>query len=114
MSLALTHFAFGAICATLIISYGLPAQKYSRTLIIASGIWAMLPDFHWVVPIFEAKFRAAHSSVLANLFWFHQLFDVADPMDSQRLAAVMLGVLLLVTLLAEERTYLPDERFGRG
>jgi len=33
----------------------------------------MLPDFHWVVPIFEAQFRAAHGSVLANVFWFLDL-----------------------------------------
>jgi len=113
MSLALTHFSFGAICTTLLISYGRPTQRYARTLIVASGVWPMLPDFHWVVPIFEAQFRAAHGSVLANLCWFHHLFDIADPRDSQRLAAVMLGVLLLVTLLAEERTYTPEERLGR-
>lgn len=113
MSLALTHFVFGALCATLLVSYLLPNRNYPRTIIIASGIWAMLPDFHWVVPIFEAQFRAGHGSVLANIFWFHQLFDLADPADSHRLAAVLLGVLLLVTLLAEEREYTPDERFGR-
>ena len=111
--MALTHFAFGAVCATLLISYLLPEQKYSRTLIIGSGIWAMLPDFHHVVPIFEAQFRAAHYSLLSNLFWFHQAFDRADSGDSHRLAAVMLGVLLLVTLLAEERLYPLEERFGR-
>lgn len=111
--MALTHFAVSAIGATLILSYLLPHRRYTRTLIIASSIWAMLPDFHQVVPIFEAQFRAAHGSVLANLFWFHHLFDVADAGDSNRLAAVMLGVLLLITLLAEERTYTPDERLGR-
>jgi len=113
MSLALTHFAVGAIGATCLISYLLPDRTYTRTAIIASGIWAMLPDFHWVVPIFEAQFRAAHGSVVANVFWFHHLFDLADPSDSHRLAAVALGVLFLITLLAEEREYTPAERFGR-
>ena len=115
MSILLTHFAFGALCATFLISYLLPDLKYSRTLIITSGIWAMLPDFHHVAPIFEAQLRAVHYSVLSNIFWFHQVFDRADSGDSHRLAAVMLGALLLVTLLAEERLYPHplEERFGR-
>ena len=111
--MALTHFAFGALCATLIVSYLLPDRKYPRTLIIASGTWAMIPDFHQVAPIFGPQFRAAHQSAIANIFWFHQLFDLADRTDSRRLAAVMLGVLFLVTLLAEERSYPLAERFGR-
>lgn len=111
--MALTHFAFGAICATVIVTYLLPNLKYSRTVIMASGLWAMLPDFHQVAPIFETQFRAVHDSVMANVFWFHQLFDLADRHESRRLAAVMLGVLILVTLLAEERQYSPTERFGR-
>lgn len=113
MAMALTHFAFGAICATLIISYLLPDLKYARTVIMTSGLWAMLPDFHQVAPIFETQLQAIHGSVLVNIFWFHQLFDLADSNESRRLAAVMLGVLILVTLLAEERHYPPDERLGR-
>lgn len=56
---------------------------------------------------------AAHDSAVANVFWFHRVFDLADPHDSHRLAAIMLGVLILVTLLAEERQYTPAERLGR-
>ena len=111
--MAVTHFAFGALCATLLVSYLLPNLKYSRTVIMASGLWAMLPDFHQVAPIFEPQFRAIHDSAVANVFWLHQLFDLADRHESPRLAAVMLGVLILVTLLAEERQYAPAERLGR-
>jgi len=37
MSLALTHFAVGAIGATLSISYLFPDRTYTRTLVVASG-----------------------------------------------------------------------------
>lgn len=113
MAMALTHFAFGAICATVLVSYLFPESRYPRTVIVASGLWAMLPDLYQVAPIFEPQLRALHGSLITNLWWFHHLLDVADSAESQRFAAVMVGVLGLVTLLAEERDYSPDERLGR-
>lgn len=110
--MAVTHFAFGAICMTVIVSYLLPSIRYSRTLVIGSGCWAMVPDFHQIAPLRQSLFAGAHSSIYANLFWFHRIFDIVDRGDSHRFAAVMLGLLLLVTLLAEERLYTPEERVG--
>ena len=100
MSMAMTHFAFGATCATVLVSVLRPGSRYDRTLILASGCWAMVPDLHQIAPALVESW-ALHEAPLSNLFWFHGLLDAADPTDSPKLAAAMLGVFFLVTLVSE-------------
>ena len=103
MSMALTHFAFGAGVATVSLSYLPVRTRYAHTIAVVSGGWAMLPDLWRVAPIWEAELRGLGHSAIGNVFWFHSLLDRMDAGDSQRLAAVVLGVYLLVTVLYAER-----------
>ncbi|MDS0475712.1 hypothetical protein [Natrinema sp. 1APR25-10V2] len=103
MSIALTHFAVGATGATLLLAY-LPVQtRYDAPLIIASGGWALVPDVWRVLPLYRGTIRALSNSALSNVFWLHSVLDRADLRDSSRLAAVAVGVYLLVALLYAER-----------
>ncbi|ELY63458.1 hypothetical protein [Natrinema versiforme] len=109
MSLALTHFAVGALCATLLLAYLPVRTEYDAPLVVASGVWALLPDFWRVTPIYSGAFRDLGHSALGNACWLHSVFDRADPHESTRLAAVMLGVYFLATVIyAERRRSDPD------
>lgn len=101
MSFAITHFAFGALMTTLIAALVRPRFPYPRTLAAAGGAWALVPDVHWVSPWFVAETLALHDSTLANLFWFHRLFDTLDPEKSELLAATMVVGLILMTAVIE-------------
>jgi hypothetical protein len=103
ISIALTHFAFGALCTTLLLAYLPVRTRYQDALAVANGVWAMEPDFWRVVPIFETAFRQVGHSVIGNVFWLHPLFDEADSTDSYRLAAVMVEVYFLVAMIYAER-----------
>ncbi|GGL39569.1 hypothetical protein GCM10009037_24190 [Halarchaeum grantii] len=103
MSLAITHFAFGALCATLLLAYLPVRTRYGFPLVVGSGVWAMLPDFWHVAPTAGTLFRTVGHSVLGNVFWLHPLLDAADPEDTHFLGAVMVGVYFLVSLVHAER-----------
>ena len=42
----------------------------------------MMPDIHWVSPVYAAELKTLHSSAFMNVFWFHETLDVLDPTDS--------------------------------
>lgn len=116
MSLAIAHFAVGAAMTTLLVTYLLPAVRYPRTLPLAGGAWAVLPDLHWVSPVFQQQLRTFHhTSVLTDLFWFHRILDRLDPSDSKMIATVLLAVLILISAVVEHRDHRiasPDESFS--
>lgn len=99
MSLALTHFAVGAIGATLLLSLLPVRPSYDAPLIVASGIWAMVPDFWHVVPLYSGVFRVLGHSAVGNVFWLHAAIDQVDPHDSSQVAAIAVGVYFLVALV---------------
>jgi hypothetical protein len=103
--MAIAHFAFGATLTVLAVTYLVPSAPYPRVVALLGGLWAMLPDAHWVSPVFAAELRAFHASSVADLFFLHRTLDVADPTDSRAFAAVLLGCLLVATALAERRSY---------
>ncbi|WP_276272507.1 hypothetical protein [Haloarcula litorea] len=106
MSIALAHFALGATLTTLAVTYLVPGVGYPRTLILAGGGWAMLPDAHQVAPVArETLYEVHRSSPLTDLFWFHRTLDAADPGDSTVVAAALLACLIVATLLAERRSH---------
>lgn len=105
MSLALSHFALGAALTILVVTYLIPNVPYPRVLTVVGGGWAMLPDFHWVSPVYAVELKGIHGSVLTNVFWFHHALDTNDPTDSKAVAAVFLALLILATALAERRSY---------
>lgn len=110
MSLAITHFAVGGICTALVALYLLPPTRYARTLVLLGGGWGMLPDVHWVAPLYASELKALHSSVFTNIFWFHQTLDVVDPTDSYTVAALALGVFILTVSLGDHWGYRTHER----
>lgn len=113
MSMAITHFAFGAamttVLVTLFFSLGpsplsalvgnsawdrLPAVPYPRTVVLFGGVWAMLPDAYRISPVGRSWLFDFHKGHWADLFWFHRTLDVLDPHDSE--LAAILAVLLLI------------------
>jgi hypothetical protein len=106
MSMAISHFAFWAAMTTLLITVLVPNIRYPRTLLLAGGGWAMVPDLHWVSPVFTEQLRAIHqTSPWMDLFWFHRTLDRVDPGDSTAVAAVLIGLLIVATAVAEYRSY---------
>ncbi|MUV57068.1 hypothetical protein [Halogeometricum sp. CBA1124] len=105
MSLAITHFAFGAAATMLVVTFLLPRFGYPRASSVLGGIWAMVPDAHHVSPSFAESLRAVHDSVYANLFWGHRFFDVLDPADSNEVALLSVAFFLAATVVAETAEY---------
>lgn len=105
MSLAVAHFAFGGAVTVLAVTYLVPDVRYPRVVALAGGVWAMLPDAHWVSPVAATELKAVHGSPLVDLFFLHHTLDALDATDSKTVAAAFLGLLLVATALAERREY---------
>jgi hypothetical protein len=104
MSLAIAHFAFGATVTTLVLAAVGPTFGYPRTVVLAGGGWALVPDLHWVSPVARRRLHRIHeSSPVTDLFWLHRTLDRVDPADSKTVAAALVAALLLATALAEWR-----------
>lgn len=104
MGLALTHFALGAGVMQLILAFVAPDLRYRQSIVVLSGCWALIPDLHYVSPIFrslsEIKF-----TILGNVFWFHRFLDgLHQGRGTRRMAAVMLVFLLLTTIFSDHLT----------
>lgn len=110
MSLAIGHFAFGGILTTFVILYLLPPTKYSRAWVLLGGLWAMLPDLHWVSPIYGTPLRQFHDTEAANVFWIHRSLDVIDPHDSKLIAAVLIGLFIGSAFVADQWEYATTEQ----
>lgn len=113
MSLAVAHFAFGGAITVLVVTYLVPRVRYPRVVALAGGVWAMLPDAHWVSPVAAAELKAIHGSPLVDLFFLHHTLDTLDPGDSKQVAAVLLALLVVATALAERREYRALERLRK-
>jgi len=106
MSIAIGHFVVGAALTTAAVTLFVPDVSYPRTIVLAGGGWAMIPDFHQVSPVArEALFEFHQSSPWADLFWFHRTLDTLDATDSNAVAAALLSVFILTTVVAERRSY---------
>lgn len=102
MSLALTHFALGAGLMQLVLAVVSPSIRYRESLVVLSGVWALVPDLHYVSPVFRGPLSAIKHTALGNLFWFHAALDAARQGEGTRQgAALALGFLLVSTALSE-------------
>jgi hypothetical protein len=101
MSFAIAHFAIGAAFMTVVLGVFAPRFRLRGTLIMASGIWALIPDLKEIAPTYVEHFDVVFDTFPANLFWFHGTLDVLDPDDSAAVAAVALGLWFGVTLFVE-------------
>jgi len=111
MSLAITHFAVGAACTAVVLTLLVPRVPFQRTLVVAGGIWGMVPDAWRFLPGTAGGYaHEFHRLPLANVFWFHNALDRADVGDSTLLGGVLVAGLLLVTAVGDYRDYRTPER----
>jgi hypothetical protein len=103
VSQGITHFAFGAVLTTVIVTFLVPAVRYPRVWVLVGGVWAMLPDATKLLD--RPLLHALHDGPWADVFWLHGTMDVADPGDSTLFGAVAIGLFVLATALAEHRSY---------
>jgi hypothetical protein len=102
MSLALTHFAVGAGLMQLLLLLPRSPLRFRESLVVASGMWALVPDLHYVSPVLRGPLSAIKFSMLGNLFWFHAFLDSLVQGEGTRGgAALALGFLLVSTAVSE-------------
>jgi hypothetical protein len=97
---ALVHFAVGIAGGLLLFSVLDRPVRREFLFVFASGFWAMVPDFHWVLrwvglDRVAAVWKAGHASPFANVFWFHQLLDNSETGRNNLEAGVALAGLVL-------------------
>lgn len=102
--MAIGHFAVGAGCTWLVITYLAPGVRYPRSLATLGGLWGLLPDIHWVSPVARPLLWELHRKFWVDLFWFHRALDRIDPENSRPIAAVLLAFYVATVLLAEYRS----------
>lgn len=104
MSLAVTHFAFGAGMALLVMAAWFPDYDRPWTFAVCSGLWALIPDFHYVVPTMTERFPSYMFHVFGNVFWMHASLDgLHQGRGTREMAGVMLLFLLACAMIADAR-----------
>lgn len=95
--MAIAHFAVGTMATALLLALAAPRLLHSPTVLVAGGVWAMVPDVHHVLPTGSELVRSFHMSVWSNAFWFHHYLDRIDPENSRPFAgALVLGLLVVL------------------
>lgn len=95
VSLAIAHFAVGMLGTALLFALVAPRLLRSPTLLALGGLWGMIPDAYWVVPVGADAFRDVHSSGWVDLFWLHGVMDEMDPADTNLFAAKAFALLVV-------------------
>lgn len=95
---------------TLVVTILLPRSWFPRTIVVAGGLWALLPDLYWVSPVATGRLKEIHqTAVWTDLFWLHRTLDQVDPSDSKLVVVVMAMFFLVATAIAEARDYRAPE-----
>jgi hypothetical protein len=104
VSLALAHFAVGAGLMQLVLAVLQPSIRYRESLVVASGVWALVPDLHYVAPVLQGPLSQIKYTIFGNVFWFHAFLDALHRGEGTRTeAALALGFLLVSTVICEWR-----------
>lgn len=79
----IVHFVVGLACGLLVLLFVDWPPRREFLFVFASGLWAILPDGHWMLTAFgldgaAAVWKSFHRTVWANLFWFHRLLDNSE------------------------------------
>lgn len=95
---AITHFAVGMSVGVLLVTLFDLRAREEFVAVFLSGIWAMVPDGHWLfremgVTSVAVVWRRFHQSSLANLCWFHRVLDTNETARPNVEAAMALLVL---------------------
>ena len=103
--MAIAHFAVGTMATALLLALIAPRLLRSPTVLVAGGVWGMIPDIHWVLPRGSELVRSFHTTPYANLFWFHHFLDASET-GQENLEA---GASLLLLLVAVGIYYLEND-----
>lgn len=107
---ALVHFAVGlsgGLLALLLVDWP-PRREFLLTF--SSGVWAMVPDGHWLLheaglEAPAALWKLAHATPAADLFWFHRVLDrneTGRPTVEMGAALAVLFVVVVVYYLGND------------
>jgi hypothetical protein len=80
---ALVHFAVGlagGLLALLLVDW---PPRWEFLASFGSGIWAMVPDGHWMLRVAgvdgpAAVWKSFHGTPVADVFWLHRLLDRSE------------------------------------
>jgi hypothetical protein len=98
---AIVHFAVGMAGGLFLLLFVDWRQSREFLFTFASGVWAMLPDGHWMLSEFgfdgvAAAWKSLHRTALADLFWFHRFLDTHETGRGNLEAGVSLLLLFVV------------------
>ena len=76
----IVHFVVGLTCGLVALLFVDWPQRREFLFVFASGLWAILPDGHWMLTEFgfdgpAAVWKSFHQTAWTNLFWFHHFLD---------------------------------------
>ena len=101
---AIVHFAVGLTGGLLVLVFVDWTQSREFLFTFASGVWALLPDGHWMLSAFgidglAAAWRSVHMTPLVNAFWFHHFLDTHETGHDNLEAGASLLLLFVVVAL---------------
>lgn len=100
----MTQFAVGATLTALLVHLCLPAVRYRLTVVVAGGLWALIPDILLLGPVPADAVGRFMGPRLLDLFWFHGTLNEHVTGEGFRpTAALTIGALLCVVWLTEQR-----------
>lgn len=113
--MAIAHFAVGVTGTVVLCRLFAADLLRSPTVFVAGGLWAVLPDAHWVLPVGVEPVWRLHHSPVANLFWAHRWIDGIDPSNSRRFAALTIAVMCVVVFVGDlSQRYRTEPRSGES
>jgi hypothetical protein len=97
---ALVHFTIGLSGALVVLIFVDWPPQQEFPLIFLSGVWAIVPDGHWLLWELGAirpamVWRAIHQTALADVFWFHHVIDSIETGQENLEIALSLWALLV-------------------
>lgn len=97
---ALVHFAVGLSGGLVVLLLVDWHPRWEFLAIFASGVWALVPDAHWMFrglgfDSVADVWYAFHRSRLADLCWFHRYLDRSETGHPKIETGVALAVLLV-------------------
>lgn len=104
MSLWGVHIGVAGIVTVVALFVVAPGTRVRGVVVAASGLWAILPDFHHALDAFprlQAQWFALHRSPLADLFWLHRTIDRVDPRDRVAFSLAMWTLFFAVVVATE-------------